>query len=171
MNIWLTVLFIVKKKKSKKKFEQLKNFRPSFSAKIPPKFWSGNVPPFLDFVRKRHQLRFNNWEWQLLNRRWCPTVYEHWSGNIPPFLDLVKKKFKKKFPVRELNPGLSGESRVSWPPRLTGRQIELTTPTSLGQTESVGTSQCLLTTKKIFFSLPVKLVQSWTIGGPINDRT
>ena len=27
---------------------------------------------------------------------------------------------RKKFPVRELNPGLSGESRVSWPPRLTG---------------------------------------------------
>ena len=28
---------------------------------------------------------------------------------------------KKKFPDRELNPGLSGESRVSWPPRLSGR--------------------------------------------------
>ena len=44
------------------------------------------------------------------------------------------KKWKKKFPVRELNPGLSGESRVSWPPRLTGK-ILLSTgiePATLG---------------------------------------
>ena len=30
------------------------------------------------------------------------------------------KKGEKEFPNRELNPGLSGESRVSWPPRLLG---------------------------------------------------
>ena len=40
----------------------------------------------------------------------------------------------KKFPVRELNPGLSGESRVSWPPRLTGMNLLSTgiEPATLG---------------------------------------
>ena len=33
---------------------------------------------------------------------------------------LILRTMKKKFPDRELNPGLSGESRVSWPPRLSG---------------------------------------------------
>ena len=35
------------------------------------------------------------------------------------FIFLYDEKWKK-FPNRELNPGLSGESRVSWPPRLLG---------------------------------------------------
>ena len=41
----------------------------------------------------------------------------------------------KKFPNRELNPGLSGESRVSWPPRLLGIVYMLSTgiePATLG---------------------------------------
>ena len=36
---------------------------------------------------------------------------------------LVFSQRPKKFPNRELNPGLSGESRVSWPPRLLGSRI------------------------------------------------
>ena len=44
-------------------------------------------------------------------------------GNIFLFLSFfLLLFFKKKFPNRELNPGLSGESRVSWPPRLLGRK-------------------------------------------------
>ena len=36
---------------------------------------------------------------------------------------LVFSQRPKKFPNRELNPGLSGESRVSWPPRLMRRKV------------------------------------------------
>ena len=61
-------------------------------------------------------------------------LVEHWSnkprvaGSSPVvtiFFLYSKKEFlnKKKFPNRELNPGLSGESRVSWPPRLLGSPI------------------------------------------------
>ena len=47
---------------------------------------------------------------------------------------LILRTMKKKFPDRELNPGLSGESRVSWPPRLTGMNLLSTgiEPATLG---------------------------------------
>ena len=42
---------------------------------------------------------------------------EHKFHTVTPFNDT------KKFPHRDLNPGLTGESRVSWPTRLCGSYV------------------------------------------------
>ena len=52
-------------------------------------------------------------------------VFVHWPSLS--MIILVYKSyifFIKKFPRRDLNPGLTGESRVSWPTRLWGIFIE-----------------------------------------------
>ena len=83
---------------------------------------------FIFFFCKRY---FYNYQ-QIYTSGRLAQLVEHWSnkprvaGSSPVvtiFLIVLKTFFFssiKKFPVRELNPGLSGESRVSWPPRLTG---------------------------------------------------